>query len=179
MLEEKGKVLIVFDYIFHAMRAKPVLEEVGIKAQEVAPPPEYRTGCDLAVEIDALDVDAAENVLIEKGVMILDVLFMPNSAEFVPVFLTNLIKTVDYGDFVMVRCGNMKITYQKGTGRIVNISGGGCPDIPYLGMKLYGTVIGEGPKPRTLGKTICAYTLEHAYENALKIYKKESGKKRK
>ena len=177
--EEKGKVLVVFDYIFHAMRAKPVLEEAGFKAREVAPPPEYRTGCDLAVEIDATDVDEAENVLIEKGVMILDILFMPASTEFVPVYLTNLMKTVDYGNFVMVRCGNMKITYQKGSGRIVNISGGGCPDIPYLGMKLYGTVIGQGPKPRGLGKTICAYTLEHAYEKALEIFKKESGKNKK
>ncbi|MCL2615654.1 MAG: DUF3343 domain-containing protein [Dehalococcoidia bacterium] len=176
--EEKDKALIVFDYIFHAMRAKPVLEEAGLKSREVAPPVEYRTGCDLAVEIDATDVDAAEDVLIEKGVMMLDILFMPKGSEFVPVFLTNLMKTVDYGDFVMVRCGNMKITYQKGSGRIVNISGGGCPDIPYLGMKLYGTVIGQGPKPRTLGKTICAYTLEHAYEKALEIFKKENKKRK-
>ncbi|MCL2140250.1 MAG: DUF3343 domain-containing protein [Dehalococcoidia bacterium] len=175
--EEQGKVLIVFDYIYHAMRAKPVLEEAGFRAREVAPPPEYRTGCDLAVEIDASDVDPAENVLIEKGVMILDILFMPKGTEFVPVYLTNLMKTVDYGEFLMVRCGNMKITYQKGSGKIVNISGGGCPDIPYLGMKLYGTVIGEGPHPRLLGKTICSYTLEHAYERALEIFKKESKKK--
>jgi len=176
--EEKDKALIVFDYIYHAMRAKPVLEEAGIKANEVAPPVEYRTGCDLAVEIDATDVDAAEDILIEKGVMMLDILFMPKGSGFVPVYLTKLMKTVDYGGFVMVRCGNMKITYQKGSGKIVNISGGGCPDIPYLGMKLYGTIIGQGPKPRVLGKTICAYTLEHAYEKALEIFKKENKKGR-
>jgi len=175
--EEKDKALIVFDYIYHAMRAKPVLEEVSIQAREVAPPVEYRTGCDLAVEVDATDVDAAENILIEKGVMILDILFMPKGAKMIPVYLTTLIKTVDYGDYVMVRCGNMKITYQKGSGVIVNISGGGCPDIPYLGMQLYGTVIGQGPRPRSLGRTICAYTLEHAYEKALGIYKKETSKR--
>ena len=176
--EEKDKALIVFDYIYHTMRAKPVLEEAGFKVREVAPPVEYRTGCDLAVEVDATDVDAAENVLIEKGVMILDILFMPKGAKLIPVYLTKLIKTVDYGDYVMVRCGNMKITYQKGSGTIVNISGGGCPDIPFLGMKLYGTVIGQGPKPRALGKTVCAYTLEHAYDKALEIFSKESGKKK-
>ena len=44
-------------------------------------------------------------------------------------------------------------------------------------MSLMGTVIGEGPRPRELGKTICAYTLEHAYNKALEIYQKESGKK--
>ena len=109
--------------------------------------------------------------------MILDILFMPKGSQLVPVYLTKLMKTVDYGDYVMVRCGNMKITYQKASGTIVNISGGGCPDIPYLGMKLYGTVIGQGPEPRELGKTICAYTLEHAYQKALQIFKKEQGKK--
>jgi hypothetical protein len=175
--EEKDKALIVFDYIYHAMRAKHVLEEAGFKLREVAPPVEYRTGCDLAIELDATDVDGAENLLIEKDVLILDILFMPKGTKLTPVYLTKLIKTVDYGGYVMVRVGNMKITYQKGTGTIVNISGGGCPDIPFLGMKLYGTVIGQGPRPRELGKTICAYTLEHAYNKALELYQKESGKK--
>jgi hypothetical protein len=40
-------------------------------------------------------------------------------------------------------------------------------------------VIGEGPKPREIGKTICAYTLEHAYINAEKLYKKQQEKKKK
>jgi hypothetical protein len=175
--EEKDKALIVFDYIYHAMRAKHVLDEAGFKLREVAPPVDYRTGCDLAIEVDGTDVDAAENLLIEKDVLILDILFMPKGTQLTPIYLTKLIKTVDYGDYVMVRCGNMKITYRKGIGTIVNISGGGCPDIPYLGMKLYGTVIGQGPRPREIGKTICAYTLEHAYNKALEVFEKEKGKK--
>ena len=175
--EEKDKALIVFDYIYHAMRAKHVLEGAGFNLREVAPPVDYRTGCDLAIEIDSTDVDAAENLLIEKDVLILDILFMPKGTNLTPVYLTKLIKTVDYGDYVMVRVGNMKITYQKTTGIIVNISGGGCPDIPFLGMKLCGTVIGQGLRPRELGKTICAYTLEHAYNKALEIYQKQSAKK--
>jgi hypothetical protein len=107
------------------MRAKHVLEEGGFNIREVAPPVEYRTGCDLAIEVDATDVDAAENLLIEKDVLILDILFMPKGAKLTPVYLTKLIKTVDYGTHVMVRVGNMKITYRKGTGIISNISGGG------------------------------------------------------
>ena len=55
----------------------------------------------------------------------MDILFMPKDTKLVPVYLTKLIKTVDYGDYMMVRCGNMKITYRKGAGTIVNISGGG------------------------------------------------------
>ncbi len=180
--EQKDKALIVFDYIYHAMQAKHVLEEAGFKIREVSPPAEYRTGCDLAIEVDADQVDAAEDLLIDKDVLILDILFMPRGTNLTPVYLTKLIKTTDYGDYLMVRCGNMKITYRKADGRIVNISGGGCPDIPFLGMKLQGTVIGEGPRPHELGKTICAYTLEHAYTKALELYQKqlkEMAKKRK
>lgn len=169
---EEEKALIVFDYIYHAMRAKHVLSKSELNIREVAPPPDYRTGCDLAIELNSTDVDAAERILNENNVLVMDILFMPKGTKLVPVFLTKLTKTVDYGDYTMVRVGNMKITYRKGEGTIVNISGGGCPDIPYLALNLYGTVIGKGPRPRELGKTICAYTLEHAYEKALELYRK-------
>ena len=124
-MPEEEKALIVFDYIFHALRGKHVLEEAGLKIREVAPPPEYRTGCDLALELSATEVDKAERILDEKNVLILDILFMPKDTKLVPVYLGTLIKTKDFPDYTMVRCGNMKITYQKGTGTIVNISGGG------------------------------------------------------
>ena len=122
---EEEKALIVFDYIYHAMRGKHVLDQAGFKIREVAPPVEYRTGCDLALELSATDVDAAERVLDEKDVLVLDILFMPKDTKLVPVYLAKLIKTTDFGDYTMVRCGNMKITYRKGAGTIVNISGGG------------------------------------------------------
>lgn len=122
---EEEKALIVFDYIYHAMRSKHVLDQAGFKIREVAPPVEYRTGCDLALELSATDVDAAERVLDEKDILVLDILFMPKDTKLVPVYLAKLIKTTDFGDYTMVRCGNMKITYRKGAGTIVNISGGG------------------------------------------------------
>jgi len=124
-LPEEEKALVVFDYIYHALRGKHVLEKAGLNIKEVAPPPEYRTGCDLALELSATEVDTAERILDEKNVLILDILFMPKDTKLVPVYLTKLIKTTDFPDYTMVRCGNMKITYQKGTGIIVNISGGG------------------------------------------------------
>ncbi len=122
---EEEKALIVFDYIYHAMRGKHVLGQAGFKMREVAPPPEYRTGCDLALEISAKDVDAAERVLDEKDVLVMDILFLPKDTKLVPVYLGKLIKVTDFGGYTMVRCGNMKITYTKGVGTIVNISGGG------------------------------------------------------
>lgn len=172
-MSAEERALIVFDHIYYAMRGEHVLREAGLKIKTVAPPPEFRTGCDLAIEISARDVDRAERILDEKGVLILDVLFIPRDARLRPLFLTKLIKTTDFGKWMMVRCGNMKITYEKDTGRIVNISGGGCPDIPYLGIKIVGTVLGEGPRPRAVGSTICAYTLEQAYKKALELFKKK------
>ncbi|MDD3265155.1 MAG: DUF3343 domain-containing protein [Dehalococcoidales bacterium] len=125
MAVQGDKALIVFDYIYHAMRAKHVLDKAGFKIKEVAPPVEYRTGCDLAIEVETPDVDAAEATLEENNVIILDILFMPKGTNLVPVFLAKLIKSLDYGDYMMVRCGNMKITYRKEDGVIVNLSGGG------------------------------------------------------
>jgi hypothetical protein len=121
----KEKALVVFEYIGHAMRGKYVLEQTGLKMREVAPPPEYRTGCDLALEIDTEDVDAAERVLEKNDILFTDILFMPKDAKLVPVYLTKLIKTTEYAGYTMVRCGNLKITFRKGIGKIVNISGGG------------------------------------------------------
>ncbi len=119
------KALVVFEYIHHAMRGKYVLEQAGLRLREVAPPPEYRTGCDLALEIGTGEVHTAEDILNRNDILFVDILFMPKDAKLVPVYLTKLIKTVDYGGYTMVRCGNLKITYRKGLGTIVNISGGG------------------------------------------------------
>ncbi len=166
------KALVIFDYIVFAMRGEHVIREAGFKMKTVAPPSAYRTGCDLALAINATDVDAVERVLEDNDVLVMDILFMPKDAKLSPLFLTKLIKVADFGDYRMIRCGNMKIAYRKGIGTVVNISGGGCPDIPYLVLKLVGTVLGEGPRPRALGKTICSYSLEHAYEKALEFHRK-------
>ena len=123
--EDKEKALVVFDYIYYAMRAKHFLEYHGFESREVAPPPEYRTGCDMALEIEASDIDRVETILDENNVLFMDILFLPKGTALVPGYLTQLIKVTDYAGFTMVRCGNMKITYRKGSGVIVNISGGG------------------------------------------------------
>ncbi|HJM37020.1 MAG: hypothetical protein CL877_03065 [Dehalococcoidales bacterium] len=118
------KALVCFDYIYHAMRGKHVLQQAGFDMREVSPPVEYRTGCDLALELSSRDVEAAERILDEKSVLVMDVLFLPKDTKLAPAYLSKLIKTKDIGDYTMVRCGNMKITYRKGVGTIVNISGG-------------------------------------------------------
>jgi hypothetical protein len=70
----------------------------------------------------------------------------------------------DFGEYLMVRAANMKITVEKKGLRIVNVSGGGCPDVPYLAERLVGGKLSEVPEPRSLGSTLCGYALQLAYE---------------
>lgn len=79
----------------------------------------------------------------------------------------NLCQLTDYGQWFMVRAANMKITFDKESGEVVNISGGGCPDVPYLAHELVGLQIMTMPEPRLLGHTLCSYALQKAYEEAL------------
>jgi hypothetical protein len=64
----------------------------------------------------------------------------------------------------MVRAANMKLTIDKQTLSIVNVSGGGCPDVPYLARQMVGKSLDETPRPGRIGHTLCGYALELAYE---------------
>ncbi len=165
--------LIVFDIFYDAMRAEHALKSAGFKFKTVAPPPQVRTGCDLALKLDFSDISSAEKELKNKDLAYSDVIFVAEGIELRPLQMRKLIKEVDYGDYLMVRCGNIKITIQKSTGEIVNISGGGCPDIPYLIIEMIGKRIDESPSPNELGFSLCAYTLQPAYDKALERWKKK------
>ncbi len=52
----------------------------------------------------------------------------------------------------------------------VNISGGGCPDIPYLNAEMVDKTLASAPHPNELGYTLCATMLQCAYEEALSIF---------
>ena len=78
-------------------------------------------------------------------------------------------KTKDFGNYLMVRAANMKLTFEKASQKIVNISGGGCSDVPYLAQEMIGKTLSEAPSPREIGYTLCAYSLAVAFEEAKKI----------
>jgi hypothetical protein len=80
-----------------------------------------------------------------------------------------LYKTKDFGEYLMVRAANMKITMDKATKRIVNISGGGCPDVPYLAHEIIGKLLSEAPEPGMIGFSLCAYSLNMAYEELTRM----------
>ena len=63
----------------------------------------------------------------------------------------------------------MKITVDKTTQKIVNISGGGCPDVPYLAYEMLGKTLSEATEPIGIGYTLCAYSLNIAYQEMMNI----------
>ena len=68
----------------------------------------------------------------------------------------------------------MKITIDKTTQKIVNISGGGCPDVPYLAYEMVGKSLPDSPEPALIGFSLCAYSLNTAREEMLRIAGVES-----
>ena len=70
----------------------------------------------------------------------------------------------------MVRAANMKLTMEKASGRIVNVSGGGCPDVPYLARQIIGKSIHEADLIKEQGKTLCGYALHLASQELHRLY---------
>jgi hypothetical protein len=126
----------------------------------MGPPPEIRTGCDLVIEFPLIqELDILRSLDSEK---ISPIRVAPVSGpllEPVSIFFTR-----DYGSYLMVRAANMKITVEKSSLKVVNISGGGCPDVPYLAALMVGKRLDEAPAPRSVGHTLCGYALQLAYE---------------
>jgi len=126
----------------------------------MGPPPEIQSGCDLVIEFPLIE---ELNILRElRHAHIPPLAVVPVTAPLLaPV---DLFHTKDFGDYLMVRAANMKITVAKNSLKIVNISGGGCPDVPFLAQEMVGKTLAEAPRPRDLGHTLCGYALDLAYE---------------
>ena len=156
--------IILFDHTSDVIRAEEALKTAGMDVCVKGPPPEVRTGCDMAIEFPLVSELEVNQILERKRIKPIGVLPLQDLL-LEPVSLFN---TKDFGDFLMVRAANMKITIDKRDLRIVNISGGGCPDVPYLADRLVGKTLKDSPEPRSLGKTLCGYALQLAYEELVK-----------
>jgi len=167
----EGGGLVLFDEVQQAMAAEKVLKSSGYIVRLVAPPPELRKGCDLAVEINLVEQPGIERVLAKNDVFYVSI--DPLRIKTAP--LLEVIKVTDFGEWVMVKAGNMKLTYEKSSGVIVNVSGGGCPDIPYLHAGMIDKRLDEAPRPKDLGFTLCALNLERAFDECLTLH--SGGKK--
>lgn len=162
---EKG--LLVFHNTAEVIRAERVLTRAGFAVKVMGPPPDLRGGCDMVLEFPllfALPVRAAleaEHLEPLQTVPLRDLLLEPVS----------LFQAVRYGDYLMVRAANLKMTVDMTSPqhRIVNVSGGGCPDVPYLASLLVGRGLDEADEPRVHGRTLCSYALQKAFEETRRL----------
>jgi len=157
---EKG--LLLFLSTSEAIKAETILKKEGYRIKIVAPPQHLRKGCDLSIEFPLTEQLGIERALKTKGIFPLDiVVYYKEGLEPQEIY-----KKKDFGKYLMVRVANMKLTFDKETKKIVNISGGGCPDVPFLAKEMIGKSLNEAPSPRDLGYTVCAYALAVALEKA-------------
>jgi len=162
----EGGGLVLFLDVKDAMKAEKVLKGGGYLVKLVAPPPELHKGCDLAVEINLVEQPGIERLFDQKTIAYnsIDPLKIGTSE------LLEIVKVTDFGGWVMVKAANMKLTFDKESGVIVNTSGGGCPDIPHLHAELLGKPLTEAPRPKDIGFTLCALMLDRALEECLTLW---------
>ncbi len=152
--------ILVFENTSEVIQSETALKKGNWPIRVMGPPPEIRTGCDLVIEFPLIEELEILRALEAEGIFPLQV--VPVSGPLLePV---SIFFTTDYGRFLMVRAANMKITVEKASGTVVNISGGGCPDVPYLAAEMVGKTLADAPSPRSLGHTLCGYALQLAYE---------------
>lgn len=152
--------MLVFENTSEVILGEKALKEKGFDVSVMGPPPELRTGCDLIIEFPLIMEMEIIRILEEKKIPPLQVVPV-SDLMLKPV---NIYHSKDFGQWLMVRAANMKITIRKKDLEIVNISGGGCPDVPWLAAVLNGKKITELSEDQILGHTLCGYALKLAYK---------------
>ena len=160
---DQDRGILVFEHTSEVIRAENVLKTSGWKIRVMGPPPEIQGGCDLVIEFPLIEELNILRTLQKVGASPLEI--VPVSSPLLqPV---DLFQIKDFDQYLMVRAANMKLTVEKKTLNIVNISGGGCPDVPYLAQEMVGKSLSEAPSPREIGHTLCGYALQLADEEIL------------
>lgn len=157
--------LLVFENTSEVIRAEKLLKAQGIAVKVMGPPPSVQTGCDMVITFPMTDALFILRILKDAGLSPLQTVPVDNPL-LEPV---GLFQVKDFGEHLMVRAANMKITACKKTRQIVNVSGGGCPDVPYLAALMVGKSLDDTPLPRDKGHTLCGYALQLAYEEMVRL----------
>lgn len=165
----EGNGLVLFHSVEEAIAAEKILRSGNYEVKLVAPPPQLRKGCDLAVEINITEKPGIERLLYNKDAGFVEILPLKGAAG-----LLDIVKIKDFGDACMVKAGNMKLTFDRKTGIILNISGGGCPDIPFLHISMLDKKLTEVSRPKEIGYTLCALMLDRAFTEALEIWNRRN-----
>lgn len=171
--------LMVFENTAEVIRAERLFRERGLPVKVMGPPPDLRTGCDMVLVFPLLMELAVRKTLEDERLHPLKIV-PQHDLLLEPVSLFHVRR---YGKYLMVRAANMKMTTDLEEGRIVNVSGGGCPDVPYLASLLvgsrfegYGSASPAGEEkcaeaPRLHGRTLCSYSLQKAFEETERLLK--------
>jgi len=147
--ESVTRGLLIFEHPTTVISVEELLRDEGYEIRVVSPPPAYRTGCDLSVEFPLPHEAAITKLLNDLGLAPIDV--VPITSEGMEPL--QFVRTTMYGDkYIMIRAANMKMTVNKETKVIVNISGGGCPDVPFLATEMLGKRLRDAPLPRGCDK---------------------------
>jgi hypothetical protein len=152
--------LLLFGSVQEVVLVNSVLVSHGFSTRLVAPPPEVRVGCDLAIEFELVEQEALETLLNHEN-------FIPEKIVSTREMLTAVHKVASISEidgYLMAKASSMKITVDKRAHNIVNISGGGCPDIPYVAHRLYGLRIELAPNPIDIGNSLCAFMLQISFD---------------
>ena len=63
----KGDGILLFQNVSTAIQAESIIKKADYEVRLIAPPPELRIGCDLALEINLVERNGMERLLKEKG----------------------------------------------------------------------------------------------------------------
>ena len=156
--------ILVFANTSEVIAAQRILLANNWEIRVMGPPPEIQSGCDLVIEFPLIQELNNLRLLEKSGITPVDTVPVTDPL-LQPVDLFHI---KDFGQFFMIRAANMKITVEKSTQLIVNVSGGGCPDVPYLAFRLVGKTMAQAPNPLDIGHTLCGYALGLAFKEMQK-----------
>jgi len=157
---QKPKGILLYASVQEVIHTHKMLSAQGFQVRLVAPPPEMRIGCDLAIEFDLIEQEAVETIIKKEQH---DPYKIVSTKEMLPDILKRSL-FVELDGYLMCKSGNMKITIDKNDHRIVNISGGGCPDITYVAEQLYNVTIEVAKNPIEIGNSLCSYMLQISFD---------------
>lgn len=157
--------ILVFENTGEVIQAETLLKKGGWEIRVMGPPPDVRQGCDLVIEFPL--IEELQILRILEAAKLPPLKTVPVTGPLLePV---NIFQVKDFGRYLMVRAANMKLTVDRENGTIVNVSGGGCPDVPYLAASMVGQNLADAPNPRDIGHTLCGYALQLALEEVKRL----------
>ncbi|MBQ7617784.1 MAG: DUF3343 domain-containing protein [Desulfovibrio sp.] len=167
----QDRSFLVFQQTGEVLRAERLLKEAGYVVEVMGPPGWLRTGCDLVLVCQST-AEPRLRQLLAKVSLAPEQVYPVSSEMLEPV---SLYQIRDLGTYYMVRAANMKVTVEKTSGLIVNVSGGGCPDVPYLANCLLGQCVADCDEPALRGQTLCSYALQKAFLEARRLWLEQHG----